>query len=330
MTSLAEHLLELSGLPRADWNYVVLGNESGDLDSVASALCYSFLKKPELVIPILNFPKADLKSKKELIYLFNEWGIPLDVLYFKEDLTAFRGEAVLVDHRWLAIDQRYLKPLVRRILDHHPGSSDPFPHLIEEEIVLCGSNATLVAAKKEDWPKDAAAFLLGAILLDTNCLENPHKTTELDRKMAQSLAESAALDCRSFYEELLRLKEDVQDEDLLKRDAKSYSEGRLVYAISSIPRKLAFDREAWEKFRKERQVHALFVFINKAESRSKSLFLYTPDGKLLEQMIKQLPFKLVHKEENMVQFLCPEALSRKTLQPQFSFADPSIQTLLPL
>ncbi len=317
MNSLAEHLSLLS---KSNRTHGVLGNESGDLDSVASALCYSLLKGEEKMIPFLNFPKKDLFAKKELMHLLTQGGISPDALYFKEDLERFSGSLTLVDHRRLAVDQQNFRPRVRSVVDHHPGQSDPFSQPYEEEIVICGSTASIISSKREKWPHDAASFLLGAILLDTSNLEDRNKTTEFDRKAVLSLSQSTGIDRRSFYEELLQLKEDVADEDLLKRDAKSYKDGQLIYAISSVPRTPAFDREAWEKFRNDRAAHALFVFVNKAEAGTKHLFLYAPDDRLLDQMTKCMPFPVYQKEGNVAEFLCPEELSRKTLQPLFSFS----------
>lgn len=322
MVSLLQHLKNLSRLPKEEWQCAVIGNESGDLDSIASTLCFSLLKG---MVPILNFSRSELAARKEVLYLLDQWKISSNLLYFKEDIKAFHGQLTLIDHNHLAIDQEFLKPLVVSIVDHHPGTPEKFLQVVDKEIVLCGSTASIVASKAVDWPEDAASFLLGAILLDTHCLEDPIKTTQLDRQMVDQLAIG---DTKSFYSELQALKLSVKEEDLLSRDAKTYREGKLLYAISSVPRKLEFDPLVWEKYRNERGVHALFVFVTNAEKGVKSLTLYTPDKRLLKALAHVMPIPLVKEEEMIAHFHCPESLSRKSLQPKFSFSEPSIQSLI--
>lgn len=333
MISLSKHLANLVSLPKSSWRYMVMGNESGDLDSIASALCYSLLNaEKRAVIPLLNFPRKELSFRKEVLYLFDLYGLDQKNLYFKEDLQGFQGELTLVDHHTLALDQKYLRPLVKRIIDHHPGAPENFPQKVEAEIVHCGSTATLIALQAENKPfsKEASALLLGAILLDTHCLQDPIKTQAADRSMAKWLSGISQISFQPFFETLQGLKEEIKEDEALQRDVKSYNEGLLNYAISSVPKQIVYDSGAWEVFRKEKKVHALFVFVNKADEKGKTLLLYTPFSKLFKELLAVMPFPLIRKEEELAEFLCPSALSRKSLQPLFSFNSPLIQSIFPL
>src|SRR5689334_12275642 len=66
----------------------VLGNESGDLDSVISSIAYAFHKTTfnnshnYNYIPVLNFPNKEVKSRFELNFLFKAFNYDLsDLLY---------------------------------------------------------------------------------------------------------------------------------------------------------------------------------------------------------------------------------------------------------
>jgi inorganic pyrophosphatase/exopolyphosphatase len=155
----------------------VLGNESGDLDSIACALCYAyFLGEKQGYMPILNFPQEDLALRPEFLFLMQEIDLPEKWLFFKEDLRKAE-EVVLVDHHTLASDQQDLAPLVVEIVDHHPGTIPQYPQLVQIECLTVGSLASLIATKlpAREWPEDCARLLYSAILLDTKNGMDPHK-----------------------------------------------------------------------------------------------------------------------------------------------------------
>ena len=64
---------------------VVMGNESGDLDSVVSSLVYAYLLASHglPVAPVHNFLTRDLPLKTEVTYYLKQNKIPLDALLFR-------------------------------------------------------------------------------------------------------------------------------------------------------------------------------------------------------------------------------------------------------
>lgn len=295
----------------------VLGNESGDLDSVACALCYAyFLGKKQGYRPILNFPKEDLALRPELCSLIKELNLE-DLLIFKTDLVDVQ-ELVLVDHHTLAVDQADLAPFVVEILDHHPGEVPLYPQLQHKEMVSIGSLSSWIAMKlpASEWPLDCARLLYSAILLDTKDGKDPCKTKPDDEKMLQALAHRLnRSDRNADYLVLNALKWELSQEGLLRKDLKSYRSGTQVYGIVSAPSFAKVSHDLAESFRQERGFDALFLF----ETKSKTLTLITSDSVVFEQFFKGVPFPLLEKKLGMARFQCPEDSARKTIQPMLNF-----------
>ena len=104
---------------------VVIGNQSADLDSIASAISMSYYlnnnqnadtKTPPVsqntthhYFPIINSTKSILQSKKECLYFFETLAINLDDLIFLNDLAPTQTEIThlyLVDHHELDDGER--------------------------------------------------------------------------------------------------------------------------------------------------------------------------------------------------------------------------------
>jgi inorganic pyrophosphatase/exopolyphosphatase len=298
----------LQKVKAANTGRYVLGNESGDLDSIACALCYAyFLGEKQGYVPILNFPKEELALRPEFLTL----KIPQAGLFFKEDLKKMH-EIVLVDHHTLALDQQNLAPFVVEIVDHHPGEIPVYPHLVQKECVTVGSLASLIASKlpAREWPADCAMLMYSAILLDTKNGQDPYKTTPLDERALDSLAKQLKRDRNDDYLHLKALKESLTPEQWLRKDLKSYRNSVCIYGIASGPSFQGLESSQIEKLRRDRGFEALFLF----ETSTKRLSLYAVDPQLLEHFCASVPFPVLRKGQHEAHFQCSPESSRKSVQ----------------
>ncbi len=320
----------LKGLQEKQNVSLALGNESGDLDSVASALCYAYLLRDLVsIVPVMNFSQSSLAWRKELLFLFEKIGLNPVLLKFKEDLPAHPQSIYLIDHHELSPDQETFRPFVVGIIDHHPGKVSSYPSLKTCHIAPCGSTATLVMEEGKDqkWPKDCALLLLAAILVDTHALKDPVKTTGRDRLAAATLLPLAGIeDMERFYQELQALKIALSPEEALRKDVKLFRSGALVYAIASLPQGIMVDPLLAEKFRKELQVPVLFLF--QPFQNEKRLTLYCSDVHLRDAIESALPFSSLAKGDWGGVFSVPLEHSRKTIVLEFDFSSSLIQKLV--
>ncbi|KAH8990734.1 DHH phosphoesterase [Lactarius akahatsu] len=232
---------------------ISLGNEAGDLDSLASAVAYAWYATHHLgqsTVPLLQTPRADISLRAENLYALD-----------------FSGKYALVDHNTLTGRfAAYERVRVVAIIDHHEDEKhhlDASPRIIE---VPTGSCSSLVARLiKKEWPEGmsraVARLLLSAILIDTGGLKAGGKAETADREVAPFLLERAELTSEGVgtlvdnqgmkgVKELtktLEAKKDSVDHlgarDLLRRDYKEYrfvpswnAEGTLVVGLASVPR----------------------------------------------------------------------------------------------
>ncbi|KAI4113515.1 MAG: hypothetical protein LQ345_005524 [Seirophora villosa] len=248
---------------------LVIGNESADLDSLASALLYAYIRSlfplpsptpknnnpqpapptrpPQLHIPLLAIPRADIALRPEFQPLFRHAGIQaeglvtldelLDVVDDEEDT-----EWVLVDHNALqgALGERFAHR-VRGVVDHHEDEG-VVPTDVETRVVeKCGSCTSLVvrtvrdgweeaaAAAEEEggddalvedaraWDAQVAKMALASILIDTANLTAEGKVELADRdavafleaKITSSLKDPEGWDRGAFYREIEAAKTDI-------------------------------------------------------------------------------------------------------------------------
>ncbi|ABN67215.1 exopolyphosphatase (ExopolyPase) (Metaphosphatase) [Scheffersomyces stipitis CBS 6054] len=168
----------------------VTGNQSADMDSVISAVSYSYFENLKdnnsYVIPLVNIPKEDLKLRRDIESLLQSHSITEDLLYFLEDFEILSGgatnELILVDHCNIQGDLLHQrmnegKLKVVSIIDHHADEGvflDSHPRIIHSN----GSNSCLVfnywydqlgrndALLKQN--SDIIELLLGPLLIDTS------------------------------------------------------------------------------------------------------------------------------------------------------------------
>ncbi|KAF8892961.1 hypothetical protein BD779DRAFT_1669977 [Infundibulicybe gibba] len=158
---------------------IVMGNEAGDLDSLASAIAYAWILSnaatPTPAVALIQTPPADLALRPENTHALSLAGVsdPPSALLTPSTLPALHPTTpiALVDHN--ALGPAFPRPgNVIAILDHH---ADEGQH----------PNAS---------PRiEIAALLLSAILLDTGGLKPGGRALDVDRAAASALAAHAGL-----------------------------------------------------------------------------------------------------------------------------------------
>ena len=232
----------------------VLGNESADLDSMASAVAYAYYASTvapgarELFVPVMNVPRADYKLRTEATYLMSAAGIEADMLTFIDevDLPALKAagglKLILIDHNKLAASQAELSGAVAGVVDHHKDEA-LFNDAAVRVIEPVGSCATLVAeallgADAAAVRPDLATLLLGTILLDTVNLDPEAKrATDKDAAIVARLEPTATTGRKELFDKLQFEKFNVDaldTSDLLRKDYKEYQMGAVRCGIASV------------------------------------------------------------------------------------------------
>ncbi|KZV74962.1 DHH phosphoesterase [Peniophora sp. CONT] len=208
---------------------VVMGNEAGDLDSLASAIAYAWYATnhlQQLTIPLVQIERDDFVLRAENLHALERAGIDPTILLTADEIPLPSGETyALVDHNKL--DARFAhvsrpnasgsslghgsspstpapgspfgaESKVVAIVDHHADEGahlDAKPRIVES----AGSCASLVtrlftAIPNYTIPPELALLLLSAITIDTNGLKEGGKALQVDRDAADWLLPQANLD----------------------------------------------------------------------------------------------------------------------------------------
>jgi len=206
---------------------LVLGNETADLDSMVSALFFSYLAsitskdKNRQYVPLINLNREDFKLKTDCIYplvnYFNSQYNKKEVNYetcseelvFRDDLTPSvlnslnSLQIVLVDHNRLCYDFENLLShkdyVIESIIDHHVDENKYKPTNLKI-INMVGSTVSLITQLyQQESEKNQALFqnkmdtamaklFLAPILIDSvNLNREYNRTTDIDENSAEFL-----------------------------------------------------------------------------------------------------------------------------------------------
>ncbi|EJD05301.1 DHH phosphoesterase [Fomitiporia mediterranea MF3/22] len=251
---------------------VAMGNEAGDLDSVASSIAYSWFAstvQQNPCVALLQTRRDDLRLRPENIYAFSIISLSpsLEELLCIDDMLSSMSfpsnRFALVDHNRLLprFSDKNERVEVVAILDHHDDEGlyrdSANPRTI---IVPTGSASSIVArhieqSSTEQILPEVARLLLCAILVDTSGLKPGGKAEELDHMAVSYLLPRSELDVVSTFtpheslsivsvlaKDLIAKKFNVgqlSTIDLLRRDYKQYAwteNGRAVLVgLSTVP-----------------------------------------------------------------------------------------------
>ncbi|KAL7417954.1 hypothetical protein BDY24DRAFT_373509 [Mrakia frigida] len=198
---------------------VVMGNEAGDLDSLASAIAFSYLSTTLLATPkiisLLQTPRSSLPLRPEntlalsLASLTSSLSSSASPFLCIDDLPIQPTELVkrgvsfaLVDHNRLlptfipppSSDLDLEPVVVKAVIDHHQDEDlypEANPRIVSTGAGSCASLVTLyfqthfptnasTSSLHVPLPKELATLLLSAIMIDTGGLKAGGKATEKD------------------------------------------------------------------------------------------------------------------------------------------------------
>ncbi|KAF7341975.1 DHH phosphoesterase [Mycena venus] len=207
-TAKEKYLNDIRATPRkgAEWT-IVMGNEAGDLDSLASSIAYAWVqseieKKPS--IPLIRIGRDDLNLRAENLYALKLAGInnPQEQLLCISDLEDVKPfpsiTFALVDHNRLGASFSTDNPNanVITVIDHHEDENLYADSADPRKIAPAGSCASHVATlypKEADIPRELATLLLSAILIDTGGLVPGGKALQVDHEAASYLIPRSTL-----------------------------------------------------------------------------------------------------------------------------------------
>jgi len=192
-----------------EWT-VVMGNEAGDLDSMASAIGYAWYISTiqgTPAVPLTQTPRGDLHLRAENLHAFSLVGLdPADLLCVDDVPHEKPGpfpatKFALVDHNRLGSQFSLDNPEARvvAIVDHHTDEGlhkdTADPRIVTTGI---GSCASLVARYLEEkcpdkLPPELASLLLSSIVIDTSGMIPGGKAVETDILAAGFLASRSSL-----------------------------------------------------------------------------------------------------------------------------------------
>ncbi|KAK8849738.1 hypothetical protein IAR55_005073 [Kwoniella newhampshirensis] len=187
---------------------VVMGNEAGDLDSIASSIAYAQLSSSLLAqrtIPLTLTPSSLMKLRPENLLAFQMAQIPPSALLHPESLPIPTTELASLGVNFALVDHNRLLPAfgdngeVLAIIDHHDDEGAHPNAPVREITVPTGSCSSLVVKHfRPQWeaslkagggpvPQELATLLLSAMLIDTGGLKSGGKATPVDYDSAAFL-----------------------------------------------------------------------------------------------------------------------------------------------
>ncbi|KAL0946210.1 hypothetical protein HGRIS_012469 [Hohenbuehelia grisea] len=178
---------------------VSMGNEAGDLDSLASAIAFAWLRSTtgkEQSVPLVQTAREDLQLREENLYALELAGLkdPLAELTFVTDIVPGipfpSHKFALVDHNRLGDKFSANNPTatVVAVVDHHEDEG-LYKDTADPRVILpagsCASHVALLCPP--EMPAELATLLLCAILIDTDGLKPGGKALKTDHSAAEFL-----------------------------------------------------------------------------------------------------------------------------------------------
>ncbi|WFD44141.1 exopolyphosphatase [Malassezia psittaci] len=242
--ALSTFLRTGQNLPKPSSSRWVVGNEAGDLDSLACAIGYAYFshllhpQEPRWT-PVIQTLRQDLALRPENLYVLHKCHIQSEDLFCLNDVPKLNSQSVvtLVDHN--KATNVFADAKVERIIDHH--MDEGVHNEATERIMMrpdqagsCSSILTTHFASKlsKDCvvPTALADLLLSALLIDTdNFSETVGRAKEVDQAARAFLAPRSnyvSSEAQSkYYQEISQAQRDISNLSIahkLKRDYKQF------------------------------------------------------------------------------------------------------------
>lgn len=302
MSSSLPHILSkwkalASGVHPSSRFTVVLGNESGDLDSVVGAICLAWVlnEHPTLdmkpAVPALNFDPRDLPLRVDVHRFLEKHGVPAECLLTADpkarssipadsfvDISREEVSVVLFDHNVLLDCHSSCGSRVVGVVDHHKNEQQYLETTSRLRIIKeVGSASTLVARMCEEsgmrFP--FPTFLAGPIVIDCENFDpsrrraTPDDVATYEWLKTQCISGSELPDPTALFTQLKAWRTEIFSlsvQENLRKDYKSFSGKSLFVGVSSIPCSRVRFVEHYPEYTKpvlefirQRQVRAFFI-----------------------------------------------------------------------
>ncbi|AGO10372.1 AaceriABL083Wp [[Ashbya] aceris (nom. inval.)] len=318
---------------------IVCGNESADLDSVASAIAYAYFsyvwKPTEPVVPIISIPRRDLKLRRDVEMVLEHIGVSDKSLFFLEDLQemktarGLKTACVLVDHNELQGPCTDLIDEVVGVIDHHEDQRTYYEEVkrangpyIVQSTGSCSSHIVnywngILGPNLLPQLTDALTLCMSAIMMDTSKLQS--KVEDPDRQ-AYAICKSVLTNMNedAYYKRLKDAKNDVDGfslDEILRKDYKEFlfpsRSGDVRVGVPTVVRSFEWMHEkfgnegsikSWHSFLREHKLDFLVVLtIKKANEGVKRELAIMAESQDRAQQV-----------ESLIEGLTPELQLSKT------------------
>lgn len=285
----------------AKTEFVIVGNDAADLDSVVSAIAYAYLRYLQdetlHVLSLIAISRADFRLRTEVVYVLKQAGIHLDDLVFMDEIDLAEiftsgADLILVDHNYPSSQFLPYHDRVVGVLDHHYDEGF-FPDILPRLIQEVGSTASLVTQEFFQagiyMGQEVATMLCGAILLDTVNLDPATmRVTSVDSSAIGQMESLYPLSKTELYTAILTEKNKITDLstcDLLSRDYKSFQVCGRHCGIGVVPIPMA----AWIRH----DLDCYSGFMNYMDSKKLDLLVIMSaftDGKFKRELVMVCSF----------------------------------------
>lgn len=305
MQCLREFLRQRRTAPTSLW---AIGNEAGDLDSLACAIAYAYLQSSvtgEAWSPVLQTPRRDVSLRPENGAALAASGLSTnDIACIDEVRPTNDTRVALVDHN--VVTRAVSAAHVTAVIDHHADSGaypDASPRVVRrpEEAGSCASVLTCYfwPRLRDAVPQALADLLLGAIAIDTIGWDRAAgKAQAIDHEARDLLLPQSSLSSETLMQRCAALtaaRDDVSGlptPEQLRRDYKEFvcpsasgEPWRIGAASVTIPLAQWVAREkdtfaaALDAFARERSLDALVALAGYKDSElRRELLFYVPQS----------------------------------------------------
>ena len=295
---------------------MVFGHKSPDTDSTGSPIIWAWYLKH--IKNIDTEPVLLGKPNSEALFMLNYWGIKTPQIIDKLDSGS---SVVIVDtNNPDELPDNINDCEIQTIIDHHKlvgGLQTKHPIDVVIRPLACTATVMIeimgddITTKMPTMIKGAA---LSCILSDTLEFRSP-TTTDLDKSIAEKLAQDLSIDIKSYASQLFTAKSDVSnytDQELILMDSKKYDVGGKKLRISVmettqpaeiLKRKKSLLRAMGEIEEKEGVDQILFFVIDILKEEA---ILFVPNN-----AVKEISEKSFGKSSGGDTIVLPGILSRK-------------------
>lgn len=273
----------------------ITGHKSPDLDSVAAAISYAYLKN-KLENTNIYSPAIAGEVNKETSFALKKFKIKKPKI-----LKNVKGKnIILVDHNESAQASDGIEEAkIIEILDHHKVNfkySEP----ITFKILPWGASCSIVAEEyfinNIKLSEEMAGLLLSAILVDTVITKSPTCTNK-DKEIIKKLAKISGIkDWKKFGMELFKIRSKVKDlsaQEIIKSDFKDFNFKAGKFGIGQVEtvdlnefknleEKILIELE---KLKNANKYHSVILFITDIIKEGSQFLIATSDQGRIEKAL---------------------------------------------